>query len=275
MNRKELNQAFEKMTPDTLQKERMLVGIMENDNKRAVKERNQFTRHLPKIAAAAACMVLALTAVLFFPGGEGTVAFAVYNMAKDGTLVKMDDGHVREEMGTVMEQRLMGGFDFYIEGADIQSIVVTAKNEYIYVVDWTGTQEGAYDPNAEDEPRYEKQVELSFGEGFDAYEEIWYRWRAEDLYNWAYENPLERIYGYEEFLAIDLDSLTEEEKLHLAAADLTSMGHIILDDYPGDLEDEITITITDIYGNIATRIIRIKIDSNEINQTIVEAYVEK
>lgn len=182
-------------------------------------------------------------------------------------------------------------FEFYIEGEDIARIDVSCKTEYLYAVDWTKTQHEKY-WNMEyyqtyDEESgvstfypdklYAKSMTMTFDEGFSDYGDIWYRWTAQNLYEWAAED------NFSHFLLggnqKGLSDMTEEEKLKLAAGDdgsgVSGIGHIQLNGYPEKFTmDRILITITDRQGNSTTKIIYIKVSNNEYNQTVVTANLE-
>lgn len=179
--------------------------------------------------------------------------------------------------------------EFYIEGEDIAKIEVTCETEYVYAVDWTETQHEkywnteyyqTYDAKTQTctyypERRYDKSMTLTFDEGFSDYGEIWYRWTAWNLQQWASED------NYSHFLLSNkkvTEDMTEDEKRNLAAGNdgsgRTGIGHIQLDGYPEELtEDRITVTVTDREGYTTTKVIPVKISNNERNETVVTAYV--
>mgnify|MGYP000117607854 FL=1 len=184
--------------------------------------------------------------------------------------------------------------EFYIEGEDIAQIEVSCQNEYVYAVDWTETQHEkywnvdyyqTYDEETQTctfypERLYDKTMKFQFNEGFKDYRDIWYRWTAWNLNQWAIEDDCSHIVGYGIEPKIELpDDMTEEQKLMLAAGEdgsgLTNIGHICLEGCPEELTwDRITIKITDRYGNSLTKYINVEISNNEYNQTVVTASLE-
>ena len=186
--------------------------------------------------------------------------------------------------------------EFYIEGKDIAQIELKCENEYLYAVDWTKTQDGkywnvdyyqVYDEESQSctfypERLYDKTIKVTFDEGFSDYGDIWYRWTAWNLYQWASKDNFSHFLGYgidPKIKLLDKDDMTEEEKLKLAVGGADSgvagIGHIQLDGYPEELtRDRITITVTDRNGNSVTKYINIKISNNEFNETVVTANVE-
>lgn len=184
--------------------------------------------------------------------------------------------------------------EFFIKGEDIAQIEVSCQNEYVYAVDWTKTQHEkywnvdyyqTYDEETQTctfhpERLYDKTMKFQFNEGFRDYGDIWYRWTARNLYQWAIENNFSHIEGYGIEPKIELsDDMTEEQKLMLAAgedgSDVINIGHICLDGCPEELTwDRITIKITDRDGNSVTKYINVEISNNEYNQTVVTASLE-
>jgi len=184
--------------------------------------------------------------------------------------------------------------EFYIEGEDIAQIEVSCQNEYVYAVDWTETQHEkywnvdyyqTYDEETQTctfypERLYDKTMKFQFNEGFKDYRDIWYRWTAWNLNQWAIEDDCSHIVGYGIEPKIELpDDMTVEQKLMLAAGEdgsgLTNIGHICLEGCPEELTwDRITIKITDRYGNSLTKYINVEISNNEYNQTVVTASLE-
>lgn len=183
--------------------------------------------------------------------------------------------------------------EFYIEGEDIAQIEVSCSNEYVYAVDLTETQHEKY-WNADyyqtydektgtctfyPERLFDKSMKFSFDEGFSDYGDIWYRWTAWNLYQWAIEDDCSHIVGYGIDPKIEIpDDMTEEQKLMLAAGEdgsgAVNIGHICLDGYPEELaKDCITIRVTDRDGNSVTKYIDVEISNNELNQTVVTASV--
>ena len=184
--------------------------------------------------------------------------------------------------------------EFYIEGEDIAQIEVSCQNEYVYAVDWTETQHEkywnvdyyqTYDEETQTctfypERLYDKTMKFQFNEGFKDYGDIWYRWTAWNLNQWAIEDNFSHIVGYGIEPKIELsDDMTEEQKLMLAAGEdgsgAANIGHICLDGCPEKLTwDRITIKISDRDGNSVTKYINVEISNNEYNQTVVTASLE-
>lgn len=187
------------------------------------------------------------------------------------------------------------GLEFYIEGENIGEIEISCKNEYLYAVDWTGTQQEkywnmncyqTYDEETKtstfySERLYDKSMTFKFDEDFRDYGEIWYRWTARNLYEWAAKDEFSHFLGYGIKPKVQLSNgMTEEQKLKLVAGDdgsgITGLGHIQLDGYPKNLtKDRITIKIKDRDGNTITKYIDIKISNNKYNETVVTANLKK
>lgn len=184
--------------------------------------------------------------------------------------------------------------EFFIEGEDIAQIEVSCQNEYVYAVDWTKTQHEkywnvdyyqTYDKETQTctfypERLYDKTMKFQFNEGFKDYGDIWYRWTAWNLNQWATEDNYSHIVGYGIEPKIELsDDMTEEQKLMLTAGEdgsgVTNIGHICLDGCPEELTwDRITIKIMDRDGNSVTKYINVEIINNEYDQTVVTASLE-
>ena len=184
--------------------------------------------------------------------------------------------------------------EFYIDGENIAQIEISCLNEYLYACDWTKTQHEkywntdyyqTYDEETQTctfhpERLYDKTMKFQFNEGFKGYGNIWYRWTAWNLYQWATEDNYSHIIGYGIDPKIELsDDMTEEQKLMLAAAEdgsgAKNIGHICLDGCPEELTwDRIAIKITDRDGNSVTKYINVKIGNNEYGQTVVTASLE-
>jgi hypothetical protein len=180
--------------------------------------------------------------------------------------------------------------EFYVEGKDIAQLEITCDTEFLYAVDWTKTQHEKYwntdYSQTYDEKRqtyvfhpewlYDKKMVLPFGEDFQDHGDIWCRWTAWNLHQWASEDNYSHILGAG---LKPTDDMTEEEKLKLAAgddgSDRTGLGHIQLDGYPEEkTKDRIKITVTDRQGKVTTKYINVKISNDELNQTVVTASVE-
>lgn len=233
-----------------------------------------------------------ICAVLIMTVGAGIVyaARSADTMGPDVEIKLCDYRLLPEDFGTMacnVESR--PELEFYITGEDIAKIEVMCETEYLYAVDWTETQHekywntGYYQTYDEEtktctyypERRYDKSMILTFDEGFSDYGEIWYRWTAWNMTQWASED------SYSHFLLSDkkvTGDMTEDEKLSLAAGDdgsgRTGIGHIQLAGYPQELtEDRITVIVTDREGHSTKKVIPVKVSNNERNETVITAYV--
>ncbi|MGG4033496.1 hypothetical protein ABEV74_07270 [Paenibacillus cisolokensis] len=284
MNRDQLVDIFERMTPDAAQKSRMREKILSHMQTNAHVKRPP-RRRRAWMAVPAVCLGLALLLLAVVPFGGETSAYAIHIIEKDGAIFRLSDNRKSaDDYGTfVSNVDARPGLEFYIDGDNITKIEISTKNEYIYAVDWTKTQHEKY-WNVEyyqhfDEERqisvadfsllYDKNVTMTFDEGFSDYDKIWYRWTAWNMYKWAAEDHFSRFLGAGQVSG----NLSEREKSELAAGDDGSgTGHIQLDDYPDHLkEDTITITITDRQGKRTTKVISVKVSNNEQRQTVVTA----
>jgi len=278
---------FDRLTPDASQKSRMRDRLAAAAAPKARAQRPSASGRRVWLAAPAACLLLAVLVLTSMPFGGHTSANAVINIKEqDGTVFKLSDNHKGgsgASGNTVSRVDARPGLEFYIDGKDIARIEMTTDNEYIYAVDWTKTQEEKF-WNTEyyqhfDEERqvfvadfsklYDKQLTMNFDEGFHDYDQIWFRWTAWNLYQWAARD------NYSHFLGMGQvpERLSEQEKLTLAAgADGSGIGHIQLDGYPERLlEDRIKITITDRSGHRTQKTIAVKVSNNELRQTVVTA----
>jgi len=245
-----------------------------------------------------------ICATLIITAGVGIVCAAVNSDSTRGLSnnANLDvdikiAGHniTRENYGTsVSYVDARPQLEFFIEGEDIAQIEVSCQNEYLYAVDWTETQHEkywnvdyyqTYDEKTQTctfhpERLYDKTMKFQFNEGFKDYGDIWYRWTAWNLNQWAIEDNFSHIVGYGIEPKIELsDDMTEEQKLMLAAGEdgsgATNIGHICLDGCPEKLTwDRITIKISDRDGNSVTKYINVEISNNEYNQTVVTASLE-
>jgi len=226
---------------------------------------------------------------------NSTLNGSISNIKSD-VIIKLRDPHnIPENYSTsVSYVDSRPELEFYIEGKSIAQIELTCQNEYIYAVDWTKTQHEkywnidyfqTYDEKTQTstfypERLYDKSMKLVFDEGFSGYGDIWYRWTAWNLYQWAAEDNFSHFIGYGISPKIELSGdIPEEQKLKLAAGDngsgITNLGHIQLDGYPEELtKDRITIKITDRDGNTITKYINIEINNNEFYQTVVNASLD-
>jgi len=185
---------------------------------------------------------------------------------------------------------------FYIIGEDIAKIEITTETEFASALDFTKTLDEMF-WNWE---LYYEEIELGgevyqyiparggffqslvliFPEDFNEYDQIWYKWMAHNLYDWAAEDRDTRFHGFNGMNASEiekqLENMTDEERLMIAAGGgkTSNAGHIILDGYPEELlNDRITITITDRFDNIVIKSILINISSNALGQMVVTASV--
>ncbi|AGC67232.1 peptidase M56 BlaR1 [Thermoclostridium stercorarium subsp. stercorarium DSM 8532] len=227
------------------------------------------------------------------PADTLTPSSGKFNAAVSIKMAGMEN--TRENTGTsVRYVDPRPSLEFYIEGENIAKIDISCENEYLAAIDWTKTQHRKYwDVNYyqtfDEETQasvfypdkyFDKTISLSFNEDFTDYQNIWYRWHALNLYEWALENNYSRFFGYGSGQKIKMpDNPTEDQKLMLAAGNdgsgLTGLGHIQLSGYPDELtKDRITVKITDRTGNTITKLINVKISNNEFNETVVTAYLE-
>lgn len=287
MNKDELIDLYEKMTPDQAQRLRMREQLLKRIGKDAGSVRRSRKRRA-WFAVSAVCMAV-LTAFLFlFPYGKESSVYAIHFLDEDGAIISLSDqlSDSDDGSGKVSFVNSRPGLEFYIDGNDIAKIEITTQNEYIYAVDWTKTQHEKYwnveyyqyfdeelQRSVLDKSKYlDKKLTMSFDEGFKDYDQIWYRWDAENMYQWAAENNFSRFLG----VGSMPEGLSEEDKLKIAAGEFGSaVGHIQLDDYPDELkEDVITIKITDRQGNETTKRILVKVSNNDLRQTVVTAVLE-
>lgn len=287
MNKNNLNELFENMSPNEVQKSRMLHRIISHKqlnqrSKAAVKRRYSW------LAIPALCLAIALLLFVDSPFDRKTSAYGIIVRAgEDGTIFKLVDAgnNSANHSKAVSYVDSRPTLEFYIEGENIAKIEMSTENEYIYAVDWTKTQHEKY-WNTEyyqyfDEEKqisiadfnllYDKTLTMNFDEDFDEYENIWYRWTAWDLYNWATENNYSRFLGVKEVT----EDMSEQEKLEMAAGNNgAGNGHMQLEGYPAHLlEDSITVTITDREGKQTKQVIHVKVSNNELKQTVVTAWL--
>jgi len=285
MTKNELNMAFERMTPNNMQKERMLNAILNKEHPATQVSYPQKIRRKLWFGTVAACMALVFAMMFTFQLSKSSVAFALSIGCPDSeNKVKIMDSRMeREEFTTTVSTvNPRPGLEFYIEGKDIARIELSCENEYLYIVDWTKTQQEKYWNTElyqwfdEEKQQYvanpelllDKSCLLTFPKGFNEYDLIWYRWYAWDLYKWASENNFSHFQGVDSNINYD----SEKDKLEAAGGNKSAAGHILLDGYPKEkLNDRITITITDRSGNTITKTISINISNNNIGQTVVTA----
>lgn len=285
MTKNELNSAFGKMTPDETQKELLLNTILDKENPLAHVILNQKPYRKLWFSISTACLVLVFALVVMFQPGNGSVAFALSIGSPVGdSRVKIMDSEMKRETfsTTVRNVNARPGLEFYIDGKDIAKIELSCENEYLYVVDWTKTQQEKYwNPElyqwfdeekqqyiAHPEQLLDKSCILTFPEGFNEYDQIWYRWYAWDLYQWASADDFSHFHNGGD----SISDATEKDKLETAGGNNSAAGHILLDGYPKEkLNDRITITITNRGGNTITKTISMNISNNKIGQTVVTA----
>lgn len=285
MTKKELHMAFDRMTPNNMQKERMLNTILNKGQPVTQVSYPQKTHRKFWFSTAAACLALVSIMVFMFQPGNGNVSFAlsIGNPDSVSKVKIMDSRMEREEFtATVSNVTPRPGLEFYIEGKDIAKIELFCENEYLYVVDWTKTQQEKYWNTElyqwydEEKQQYvahpelllDKSCLLTFPEGFNEYDQIWYRWYAWDLYKWASADNFSHFQG----MGSSKNDASEKDALETAGGSKSAAGHILLDGYPQEkLNDRITITITDRSGNTIVKTISINVSNNKEGQTVVTA----
>jgi hypothetical protein len=287
VNRDELVDLFDQMTPNHAQKARMRENILTHRWKENAGKKKALIRRKAWLAISAAGLILVLFYGLGNPFGGHSTAYAVNIIGKDQTIINLADMQADKYGASVSYVDSRPDLEFYIDGENIAEIEITTKNEYIYAVDWTKTQHEKY-WNVEsfqhfDEERqisiadysklYDKKLTMTFDENFHDYDQIWYRWTAWNLYKWAAADNFAHFLGYGIDPKPQSEPQSEQEKMDLAAGqDNSGIGHIQLDGYPEELtEDTITITITDRQGKRTTKVINVKISNNEFRQTVVTA----
>ena len=193
MTKNELNTAFDRMTPNDTQKERMLNTILKKEKPVEQVSYPQKMRRRRWFSTVAACLTLVFAMMFMFQPGNGSVAFALSIGTPDSeSRVKIMDSRMEREKftTTVSNVNSRPGLEFYIEGKDIAKIELSCENEYLYVVDWTKTQQEKYWNSelyqwfdkekqqyvAHPELLLDKSCLLTFSEGFNEYDQIWYRW---------------------------------------------------------------------------------------------------
>lgn len=291
-NKERLTGMFDQMSPSDEQKVRMREVI--SDHERRLSSRSHSSQRKVWLSTALLSMALLLAVVYLAPIVSQKTVYAVYLINSDLASFKLEDGKGSyEDYGTFasfIDSR--PSLRFFIEGENIASIEMTSETEYLSAKDWTKTQHEKYwnieyyqtfdeetqtsimDPDK----KYERSLTMTFDEDFDQYEKIWYEWRARNLLEWASEDNFSRFIGYgvdPQYLQVDLQELSEEEKLAYASGnDGSPLGHIYLEGYPEELlKDTITIRIIDHRGNITEKVIEVQVSNNEIGQTVVTASV--
>lgn len=300
MTKNELHTAFDSMTPDDTQKERMLNKVLSKKNVyvQALKPQRARRKVWFSASVATACLALVFAVTLMLNLGGGAVAYALSITMPDGNSVLMEDRSVNNRPTdlalTVSYVDSRPQLRFFITGENIAKIEISCENEYLKAHDFTEKLDEKYwNP----ELYYvEKEVDgvvqkyvptksflnkshvLLFPENFDEYDRVWYDWYAWDLMEWASENDYSRYQKYNDLSNADLEKLletaSEEEKLAIAASggSTSAAGHILLDGYPAEkLTDRVAITITDRQGNTVTKMLAISVSNNSFGQTVVTA----
>lgn len=287
MNKDELKEIFDKMTPDEIAKSRMKRNLILHQHSNPTEARSP-KRRLAWFILPAISLTLALIILWSIPFGSTASVYAIHvKVGEDRAVLNLagrQDLPSNEQSTSVSYVDPRPGLEFYIEGDDIATIEMTTENEYIYAVDWTKTQHEKfwnleyYQYFDEEKQRsiadfsllYDKSLAMNFEEGFTEYDQIWYRWHAWNMHQWASEDNFSKFYGVG--FTPDLEQLSEEEKMKLAAGEDSAVGHMQLDEYPEHLkEDRIWIKITDRQGQVTTKVIHVKVSNNEARQTVVTA----
>jgi hypothetical protein len=298
MTKGELNMAFDRMTPDDTQKERMLNTVLSSRHPAAQASKPKKARRKVWAGAAAACLALALTMIFVFQPGGGVAAFALSVTIPDGSTVLLEDKAIDNRpsapAASVSYVDSRPQLRFFITGENIAKIEISCENEYLKAHDFTEkldekywNPELYYEEQQIDGTIYQyvptrslldKSHVLLFPKNFDEYDQIWYDWYAWDLMEWASEDDFSHYQSYNGLSSNEIEeklaSMSEEERLAIAAGGggTSTAGHILLDGYPEDnLNDRITITITDRQGNTVTKKLLINVRNNEIGQTVVSA----
>lgn len=297
MTKNELNTAFDRMTPNDTQKERILNTILNKEHPIAKVSKLKKVHRKIWFSTAAACLVFVFTIIFVFQFSGGIETYALSITMPDGSTVLMENRSNNRSNDLAASASYVDNgpqLRFFINGKDIAKIEISSENEYIKATDWTETLDERY-WNAElyyneieidgtvyqyvpAKSQYDKSIVLIFPESFEEYDKIWYDWYGWNLHDWAIENDFAHIQGYNGMSVLDaeklLESASEEEKLAIAASGggTSSAGHILLDGYQEDkLNDRVTITITDRQGNTFTKMLIISISNNVLGQTVVTA----
>ncbi|GAA0301867.1 hypothetical protein GGQ92_002265 [Gracilibacillus halotolerans] len=270
MNKDKLIDYFDTMSPSENQKERMKRDIIAHQQVPAKVMKKGRNRKRTTVSIGTIGFSLAIILLLSFlnPFGGNDITYGINFIHSNGTSIKMEDyrdSYENYENGfstSVSKIESRPDLEFYIEGENIAKIEMESENEYLYAVDWTETQHEKfwnteYFQDFDEEKQisifypeklYDKKLTMEFDKDFTEYDQIWYRWFAWDLYEWAAENDF---------------------------AQFTPQGHIDITGYPEDLlKDTITITITNRNGEVTTQEINIEISNevhNELLRTIVTA----
>ena len=132
----ELNKAFDRMTPNDTQKERMLNTILNIEQPVERVSYLQKMRRKRWISTVAVCLALVFAMMFMFRFGTGSVAFALSIGTPDSeSRVKIMDSRMEREKftTTVSNVNSRPDLEFYIEGKDIAKIELSCENEYLYV----------------------------------------------------------------------------------------------------------------------------------------------
>lgn len=286
MKPNEVKEFFAGLSPDVAQVDRMREEIASAEARGKATQRGRSGRRRwawPAIPAA--CVVIGLLVALFLPFGGDRSAYAIQvRMGEEGAVFRLQNtGQDTADSGdSISLVNPRPGLEFYIEGENIARIELKAKNEYLYAVDWTRTQEEKYwNPalyQSFDEERqvsvadvsqlFDKSMTMNFAESFRDYDQIWYRWEAWNMYQWAAQDNYAHFLGAGQ-TATEPGSAEERE---LAAGEQSGIGHMQLDGYPKELcQDIITVVITDRQGKRTTHSIQVEVSNNELRQTVVKA----
>lgn len=282
-----LRNHFARLTPNAEQRARMRQHLAMQTPRRRYRKLGWLAAHKRWLLLPAAAILLIWAATLLFPQyGAAPNAYAIHVMLDEENRVLLESRNGGDHEAVISKIDPRPGLEFYVTGENIAAIDITSETEYLYAIDWTQTQHekhwndelySTYDADKQvsimDESKlYDKQLSMRFDPNFTDYGEIWYRWTAWNMYQWAAADDYAHFYGY----GIPIpETATEQERMQLAAAEGTAVGHMQLDDYPdAGKEDRITITVTDHDGRVSTQTIHIKVENNEIGQTVVTASLE-
>lgn len=262
LNKDKLIDYFDAMSPSENQKERMKLTITTDryGSGTVITKKRKWKWATASIGAISFAFILLISFLNPFGGSE--ITYGVNFIHSNGTSIKMADYRDPNEniySNYVRNVESRPTLEFYIEGEDIAKIEMESESEYLYAVDWTETQHEKYwnmeyfqDFDGENQisifypdKLYDKKLTMEFDEDFTDYDQIWYRWDAWNLYEWAAEDDF---------------------------AQITPQGHIDITGYPEDLLKD---TITNRSGEVTSQEINIEI-SNEVRngillQTVVTA----
>lgn len=198
LNNEKLKEVFESMTPDEIQVSRLKRNILtheksESHNKRSVRPRMVW------IAAPAICLLLAIVLFFTLPYGAKPTVYAInVQINEDGTVLRLEDYSGSDSAAHFVSYvDARPGLTFHIDGEDIAKIEMTSENEYITATDWTKTQHEKYwnseyyQPFSEEYQqyvmdrslRYDQVLSMEFAEDFTDYNDIWYEWSPNRMYD--------------------------------------------------------------------------------------------